>query len=241
MLRLENDGLFDLEDTFRVLSPWFDDRLCDASGAGLWIAKHLRLPTFFFFPDSTLSFSLHTVYLPLHYSAYLSFMLNVLQKLRTCFYLTAHFFSCKRELHAHKDWSQQVPIWALVALWDCCEPCPLGMLEPRVCVSLQKGIGHWVARRVGKSCALGDDCEVWDLCISISGLRDAGLLWCQEGHGAALLVHLRGGGYMSGQQTGSSAQQFVMTKPALLGAFFLFNHWSISFVCINFLFWQMAT
>jgi len=35
----------------------------------------------------------------------------------------------------------------------------------RVCVSLQKGIGHWLASRVGNSCALGDDREVWDPCV----------------------------------------------------------------------------
>lgn len=113
-----------------------------------------RLPTLFFFHDTTLSFSLLIVCLSLYYSAYLTFMLNVLQKLRTCLGLAAHCFSCKIELRACKDWSQQASVWALVALSDCREPCSLRLLGPRECVSLQERIGHWLARTVNNPYSL---------------------------------------------------------------------------------------
>lgn len=58
MLRLENDGLFGLEDTLLVISHSFDGRLCDASWAGLLLAKYFRHPTLFFIHVT------HTVFFP---------------------------------------------------------------------------------------------------------------------------------------------------------------------------------
>lgn len=153
------------------------------------MAKHFRLPTVFSFHDTMLSFPLHTVCFSSLFCV-LEFHANCIVDVENLPLSCSHYLSYRIELHACKDWSQQAPVWALVAFWGWCEPCPWGLLGPRECVSLQRGIGQWLARRVSNSyslqCSWGWSCGLGSMNISTSGLRDARPLWCQEGLGAAL-------------------------------------------------------